>query len=38
MIGLMGLDWGYGFDAPNYGGKDGSRSGSNLHFIIGQEF
>ncbi len=37
MIGLMGLDWAYGFDTPNYGG-DGGRSGSNLHFIIGQEF
>lgn len=37
MIGLMGIDWAYGFDAPNYGG-DGKRSGSNFHFIIGQEF
>ncbi|MCI7007973.1 MAG: outer membrane protein assembly factor BamA, partial [Parabacteroides sp.] len=37
MIGLMGLDWAYGFDEPNYGGS-GKRSGSNLHFIIGQEF
>ncbi|MGM9798201.1 MAG: outer membrane protein assembly factor BamA [Parabacteroides sp.] len=37
MIGLMGLDWAYGFDEPNYGGN-GKRSGSNLHFIIGQEF
>jgi len=35
MIGLMGIDWGYGFDIP-----DGStqRGGSNFHFIIGQEF
>ena len=42
MIGLMGLDWAYGFDEPNYGepnyGSTGKRSGSNLHFIIGQEF
>ena len=37
MIGLMGLDWAYGFDEPNYG-SNGKRSGSNLHFIIGQEF
>ena len=37
MIGLMGLDWAYGFDAPNYGNTT-QRSGSNLHFIIGQEF
>ena len=35
MIGLMGIDWAYGFDRP-----DGSsqRGGSNFHFIIGQEF
>ena len=35
MIGLMGIDWGYGFDKvfgrSNYGG-------SQFHFIIGQEF
>ncbi len=37
MIGLMGLDWAYGFDTPNYGDTS-RRSGSNLHFIIGQEF
>jgi outer membrane protein insertion porin family len=34
-IGLMGIDWAYGFDPIN-----GSRSygGSQFHFIIGQEF
>ena len=37
MIGLMGIDWGYGFDEANYG-SGGKRSGSNFHFIIGQEF
>ena len=37
MIGLMGIDWAYGFDVPNIG-SDGKRSGSNFHFIIGQEF
>lgn len=37
MIGLMGLDWGYGFDVPNYGGK-GKRNGSKLSFVLGQEF
>lgn len=37
MIGLMGLDWAYGFDTPNFGDPS-KRSGSNLHFIIGQEF
>lgn len=35
MIGLMGLDWGYGFDAPD--GRS-SKGGSNLHFVMGQEF
>ena len=35
MIGLMGLDWAYGFDKPNPGAKV---SGSQIHFIIGQEF
>ena len=33
MVGLMGLDWAYGFD--NVFGKKG---GSNFHFILGQEF
>ena len=35
MIGLMGIDWAYGFDKV-----DGARSagGSNFHFNIGQEF
>ena len=37
MIGLMGIDWGYGFDAPNYGGN-GERNGSKFSFVIGQEF
>jgi outer membrane protein insertion porin family len=34
-FGLLGLDWGYGFDAP-----PGSiqRSGAQFHFTIGQQF
>ena len=35
MIGLMGIDWAYGFDVP-YGSD--KRGGSHFHFIIGQEF
>ena len=35
MIGLMGLDWAYGFDRSMPSSKI---SGSQLHFIIGQEF
>ena len=33
MVGLMGLDWAYGFDKVF-----GTRGGSNFHFILGQEF
>ncbi|MGL4292068.1 MAG: outer membrane protein assembly factor BamA [Bacteroidales bacterium] len=35
MIGMMGIDWAYGFD-PVFGSRQ--YSGSNFHFIIGQEF
>jgi outer membrane protein insertion porin family len=35
MIGLMGIDWAYGFDIPDYSSK---RGGSQFHFILGQEF
>jgi surface antigen len=35
MIGMMGIDWAYGFDkirgSSDYGG-------SQFHFILGQEF
>lgn len=33
MVGLMGIDWAYGFDKV-----DGQRGGSHFHFILGQEF
>lgn len=35
MVGLMGIDWGYGFDAPNGTSQIG---GSNVHFVLGQQF
>ncbi|MDR2843078.1 MAG: outer membrane protein assembly factor BamA [Candidatus Symbiothrix sp.] len=35
MIGLMGIDWAYGFDSPTPGAPV---SGSHFHFILGQEF
>jgi outer membrane protein insertion porin family len=35
MIGLMGIDWAWGFDRPN---GSSERGGSNFHFILGQEF
>ena len=31
MIGLLGIDWGYGFD-------DQKNGGSQFHFVIGQQF
>ena len=33
MIGLLGIDWAYGFDEVF-----GQRGGSHFHFILGQEF
>lgn len=33
MIGLLGIDWAYGFDKVF-----GQRGGSHFHFILGQEF
>lgn len=33
MVGLMGIDWAYGFDKVF-----GSKGGSHFHFILGQEF
>ena len=33
MIGMMGIDWAYGFDKVS-----GTKGGSQFHFIIGQEF
>lgn len=33
MFGMMGIDWGYGFDK----GVDGKLGGSQFHFVLGQE-
>lgn len=35
MIGMMGIDWGYGFDKINGSTRYG---GSQFHFVLGQEF
>ncbi len=35
MIGMMGIDWAYGFDKIN---GSSSYGGSQFHFILGQEF
>ena len=33
MVGLMGVDWGYGFDKVF-----GKKGGAQFHFVLGQEF
>ena len=35
MVGMMGIDWAYGFDKIN---GSSQYSGSQFHFILGQEF
>jgi len=34
-VGLMGIDWAYGFDKTL---STGTKGGSNFHFVLGQEF
>lgn len=34
MFGLLGVDWGWGFDND----RTGTKGGSHFHFILGQEF
>ena len=34
VVGLIGIDWGYGFDRD----ANGRKGGGQFHFIIGQEF
>lgn len=35
MVGLMGIDWAYGFDKIL---STGAKGGSQFHFVLGQEF
>jgi outer membrane protein insertion porin family len=35
VVGMLGIDWGWGFD-PAYGHTE--RSGSQFHFVLGQQF
>ena len=35
MVGLMGIDWAYGFDEAL---STGTKGGSQFHFVLGQEF
>ncbi|PKO98775.1 MAG: outer membrane protein assembly factor BamA [Bacteroidetes bacterium HGW-Bacteroidetes-8] len=34
IVGMLGIDWGYGFDPV----ESKAKSGSNFHFVIGQQF
>ena len=36
FIGMMGIDWAYGFD--RYGASGQNIGGSHFHFVLGQEF
>lgn len=35
MVGLLGIDWAYGFDRPN--SYTNSRGGSNIHFVLSRD-
>lgn len=35
VVGMLGIDWGYGFDAP---ANMTTKSGSQFHFVLGQQF
>lgn len=35
MVGLLGIDWAYGFDRPNP--YTSTRGGSNIHFVLGKD-
>ncbi len=35
VVGMLGIDWGYGFDAP---AGSNTKSGSQFHFVLGQQF
>jgi outer membrane protein insertion porin family len=37
IVGMMGIDWAYGFDTVNSGTEKG-KGGSQFHFMIGQQF
>jgi len=38
MFGLLGIDWGYGFDAIPEPGNHSGANKSQFHFVIGQQF
>ncbi|HKR06939.1 MAG TPA: outer membrane protein assembly factor BamA [Bacteroidia bacterium] len=38
MFGLLGLDWGYGFDRTNYDPLNAKHHGAEFQFTLGQQF
>ena len=38
MVGLMGIDWAYGFDKVYEGTSSERKGGGQFHFVLGQEF
>ena len=38
MFGLLGIDWGYGFDQDNDPFNGSDIGGGQFHFVIGQQF
>jgi outer membrane protein insertion porin family len=38
MFGLLGIDWGYGFDAVPLPNVYPNANHAQIHFIIGQQF
>ena len=36
IVGMLGIDWAYGFDTVPY--KNNEKGGSQFHFVIGQQF
>ena len=38
MVGLLGIDWAYGFDKVMNQSGAWEKGGSQFHFILGQEF
>ena len=38
MFGLLGLDWGYGFDRTNYDSLNAKHHGAEFQFTLGQQF
>lgn len=38
IVGMLGIDWGFGFDKPNNQINPTKRSGGQIHYVIGMQF